>query len=51
MGELNIDYVIIEKILGCIRERFLIKYLGVPLRDTKLRKEDWTGIIERIQKN
>lgn len=51
MGELNVDNVITEKIMGCTREGFPIKYLGVPLRGTKLRKENWTVIIEGTKKN
>lgn len=41
--------MIVEKILGCSRGEFPIKYLGVPVRRTKL-KEDWTRIIKHIQK-
>lgn len=37
----------VERILGCIRGTFPIKYLGVVLMINKL-KEDWTRIIEKI---
>lgn len=40
MGKIDVYYLIIEKIIGCPRGVFSIKYLGVPLRETKLRKED-----------
>lgn len=35
MGEMKLDNLIVEKILGCRRDEFPIKYLGVSLRDTK----------------
>lgn len=45
MREMNVDNLIIEKIFGCSREEFPIRYLEMPLRDIQLRKEDWIGII------
>lgn len=49
MGELDIMTLFMERSLGCKRAKFLIKYLGVPIRDRKL-KEDWMEMIKKIQK-
>lgn len=50
IGERNIDNLIIERVLRCKTKEFPITYLGVPLRDKKLKKEDWIGLIERARK-
>ncbi|WOL04485.1 hypothetical protein Cni_G13206 [Canna indica] len=34
-------------ILGCKRGTFPLKYLGLPLRDGRLAREDWNCIIEK----
>lgn len=39
-----------RKILGCSRGEFWIKYLGVLLRRSKLKKKDWMVMIKKIQK-
>lgn len=45
LREVDMKSLIIEKVLECARGIFTIKYLGVPLRENRLRKEDWMGVI------
>lgn len=48
MGEQML--ITLWKVLGCPRREFLIKYLRLPLKETKLRKEYWIGTKEKIKK-
>lgn len=41
---------IVERILGCERGTFPIKYLGIPIKPSKLTKEDWRTLIENFNK-
>lgn len=34
----DIEMMIIEKIMDCIQGQFLITYLGMPMRETSLKK-------------
>lgn len=41
LGKMDMIGVFMERILGCNKACFPIKYRGVPIRERKL-KEDWT---------
>lgn len=47
---MDINGWIVESILGCKKTIFPIKYLGVLLRQNKLKREDWIEVIEMIQR-
>ncbi len=40
----------LAEMLGCKRGYLPTKYLGLPLTRTRLRKEDWWGVIDKIEK-
>lgn len=40
MGETDVEDIIVERIIGCTKGEFPIKYLGLPLRETRIRKGD-----------
>lgn len=42
IGDYDIEMIIIEKIMGCIRGQLPITYLEISMRETLLKKEDWT---------
>lgn len=41
LGEENITYSIIEKIMSCSRGTFPVTYLGKSIKQASLKKEDW----------
>lgn len=44
------NFKIIETIVRCPRGTFLVTYLGIPMRQGGLKKEDWRGLIEQNTK-
>lgn len=48
VGEIDMKAIIVEKILGCSRGEFPMKYLEVLIKKTSLKKEDWSNMIEKI---
>lgn len=50
LGEIDMKIVIVEKNPNYSRGEFPMKYLRVLVRKTSLKKEDWSNMIEKIQK-
>lgn len=40
LDERNMMGLFMERIIGCSAKTFPIRYLGVPIREIKLKKED-----------
>jgi hypothetical protein len=39
-----------DSLIGCNLSTFSLKYLGIPLSDSKLKISDWQGIIDKVHK-
>jgi hypothetical protein len=40
---------VLANIIGCQLSEFPLKYLGVPLLDSKMRLSDWHNILDKVQ--
>lgn len=50
LGPLDLRSELIETSFYSIRGDFFINYLGILFMPEKLRKENWTGLLEKIVK-
>lgn len=49
LGQKNEDNNIYANIFNSKMEPFPIKYLGLPLRNKKLKKDDWFKVIDKVE--
>lgn len=50
IGGYNTRMMVIESLMGCVRNKFPFTYLGIPLRKAILKRGEWKEIVERLHK-